>query len=249
MEPVLYSAVDGASNDLIRQDLIANNLANINTPGFKANLYEAEVMYLNDASGINQVNGQTFIVQDANAIDTSPGEIRLTGRDLDIAVGGNGYIAIQAADGSEVYTKGGSLRIDSYGQLLTPAGFSVVGEGGPISIPPAKSVEIGSDGTISIIPVDGDNKTLAVVDKIKTVSLTGAKIQRNAQGFMQLKPGSTADLETPVFIQSGSLEGSNVSAIDQMVRMISASRDFDAQMKILSTVDEDSQKLAQVLQV
>ena len=248
MDPVLYSAVDGATNDLVRQDLIANNLANLNTPGFKADLYEAETMYLVDDNGFNQTNGQTFIVQLPNAIDTTPGEIRTTGRELDIAIGGNGFIAVQAADGTEAYTKGGSLRIDANGQLLTANGRAVLGDGGPISIPPAKSIEIARDGTISIIPVDGDLRTLAVLDRIKAVSLDATNVTRTSEGLITLQNGGAVEADPTVQVVSGALEGSNVSAVNQMVEMISASRDFDAQMKILAIVDEDAQKLEQLLQ-
>jgi flagellar basal-body rod protein FlgF len=248
MDPVLYSAVDGATNDLVRQDLIANNLANLNTPGFKADLYQAETMYLDDANGVNQTNGQTFIVELPNTIDTTPGELRTTGRELDVAVSGSGFIAVQSADGTEAYTKGGSLRIDENGQLLTASGKAVLGDGGPISIPPAKSVEIASDGTISIIPVDGDSKTLAVLDRIKTVTLDASNVTRTSEGLLRLQQGGIVEADPTVIVVSGALEGSNVNAVDQMVQMISASRDFDAQMKILAIVDEDAQKLEQLLQ-
>lgn len=249
MDPVLYSAVDGGTNDLVRQDIIANNLANLNTPGFKADLYQAQVMYLTDSNGVVQPNSQTYIVESPSTIDTSPGELRTTGRPLDIAINGNGFIAVQAADGTESYTRGGSFQIDPDGLLITASGNPVLGDGGPISIPPARSVEIGGDGTISIVPLDGDLRTLAVLDRIRTVSLDVGQLTRASDGFLKLSQGVAADVDASVQVVAGALEGSNVNAVDQMVEMISASRDFDAQMKIMATVDEDAQKLAQVLQV
>lgn len=247
MDPILYTAVDGGTNDLVRQDIIANNLANINTPGFKADLYQAQTMYLTDQNGLVQNNSPSFIVEMPSTVDTTPGEIVTTGRPLDVAVSGNGYLAIQGADG-EVYTRGGSFHLDAEGQLLTASGQPVIGEGGPIAIPPARKIEIGSDGTISVVPLEGDSKTLAVIDRIKTVSLNAGQFTRGLDGSLRLNQGGVADQDTNIQVVSGALEGSNVSAVEQMVQMISANRDFDAQMKIIATVETDADKLAQVLQ-
>ncbi|MBL7481097.1 flagellar basal-body rod protein FlgF [Legionella bononiensis] len=248
MEPILYNAISGGRSDFKRQELIANNLANINTPGFKADLYQAQTMYMNDANGVNDKNGQSFIVQGPNGIDLSPGEIIPTGRDLDIAIDGEGWMAVKDSQGKEAYTRGGSLRLDVNRQLITASGKVVLGDGGPISIPPAKSIEIGNDGTITIIPLDGDIKSLAILDRIKLVTLDKTNIVKNDEGLLQLKQGGVAKADATVKLINGAIEGSNVKAIDQMVGMISAGREFDAQMKILSTVDDNGQKLAQLLQ-
>ncbi|HHT9887132.1 TPA: flagellar basal-body rod protein FlgF [Legionella pneumophila] len=247
MEPILYKAVSGGRSDFKRQEMIANNLANINTPGFKADLYQAQTMYMNNANGNNQFNMHSFITQNANGVDTSPGEIITTGRDLDVAIDGDGWMAVQDSQGREAYTRGGSLRLNANGQLITASGKVVLGDGGPISIPPAQSIEIGSDGTISIVPLEGDVKSLAILDRIKLVTLDRNNIYKNDEGLIQLKSGA-ATANSNIKLQSGALEGSNVKAIEQMVAMISAGREFDAQMKLLSTVDDNGQKLAQLLQ-
>ncbi|HAT3856947.1 TPA: flagellar basal-body rod protein FlgF [Legionella pneumophila] len=247
MEPILYNSISGSRSDFKRQEIIANNLANINTPGFKADLYQAQTMYMNNANGNNQFSAHSFITQNANGVDTSPGEIITTGRDLDVAIDGDGWIAVQDSQGREAYTRGGSLRLNPNGQLITASGKVVLGDGGPISIPPAQSIEIGSDGTISIVPLEGDVKSLAILDRIKLVTLDRNNIYKNDEGLIQLKSGA-ATANSNIKLQSGALEGSNVNAIDQMVAMISAGREFDAQMKLLSTVDDNGQKLAQLLQ-
>ncbi|CZR29978.1 Putative proximal rod protein [Legionella pneumophila] len=180
-------------------------------------------------------------------MDTSPGEIITTGRDLDVAIDGDGWMAVQDSQGREAYTRGGSLRLNANGQLITASGKVVLGDGGPISIPPAQSIEIGSDGTISIVPLEGDVKSLAILDRIKLVTLDRNNIYKNDEGLIQLRSGA-ATTNSNIKLQSGALEGSNVNAIDQMVAMISAGREFDAQMKLLSTVDDNGQKLAQLLQ-
>lgn len=243
MEPILYNATGGGKANFNKQALIANNLANANTPGFKADLYQAQTMYMNDS------NGQSFNVQAPNGLDLSPGELITTGRDLDVAVDGNGWIAMKDTHGREVYSRAGSMRVNVNGQLITASGKAVLGDGGPISIPPAKSIEIGSDGTISIVPMDGDANSLAVLDRIKLVTLDKNNVVKNDEGMIQLKQGAKPPVaDASIKLVNGALEGSNVKAVDQMVQMIGAGREFDAQMKILTSVDDLSQKLAQVLQ-
>ncbi len=246
MDPILYNATGGGRAEFNKQAIIANNLANVNTPGFKADLYQAQTMYMNNHG--NNAGSQTFAVQAPNGIDLSPGEIIPTGRDLDVAVDGNGWIALKDTQGREVYTRGGSLRVGVNGQLTTASGKAVLGDGGPISIPPARSIEVGSDGTISIIPLEGDVNELAVLDRIKLVTLDKNSVVKNDEGMIQLKQGASAPAaDASVKLINGAIEGSNVKAVEQMVEMISAGREFDAQMKILSTVDDNSQKLAQIL--
>ncbi len=247
MDPILYNAATGGKADFNKQAIIANNLANVNTPGFKADLYQAQTMYLN-TNGANEANNQSFNVQAPNGIDLTPGDLITTGRDLDVAVSGDGWISLKDSQGRQVYARGGSLQVGTNGQLMTSSGKLVLGDGGPISIPPAKSVEIGSDGTISIIPMEGDSNSLAVLDRIKLVTLDKNNLVKNEEGMLQLKQGAATPVaDASVKLVNGAIEGSNVKAIEQMVEMISVGREYEAQMKVLSTVDDNSQKLAQLL--
>lgn len=247
MDPILYNALSGGRADFKRQEITANNLANINTPGFKADLYSAQTLYMNQSKGSHDNSGQSFNVQQPNGVDLTPGDLITTGRDLDVAIDGDGWMAVKDSQGREAYTRGGSLRLDANGQLVTSSGKAVLGDGGPISIPPAQSIEIGSDGTISVIPLEGDVKSLAVLDRIKLVQLDKNNVFKNEDGLIQLKQGTASSADGAVKLVNGAIEGSNVKAVDQMVGMINAGREFDAQMKILSTVDDNAQKLAQVL--
>jgi flagellar basal-body rod protein FlgF len=248
MEPILYKAIIGGKSDFDKQATIANNLANVNTPGFKADLYQAQTNYMQGPEGMHDAQTQSIIMQGSNGVDTSPGDLITTGRDLDVAIDGDGWMAVQDSKGREAYTRGGSLRLDVNGQLITSSGKAVLGDGGPISIPPAKSIEIGSDGTITVVPLDGDVKSLAILDRIKLVKLDKTNVFKNDEGLIQIKNGGTATPDSNIRLLNGSIEGSNVKAIDQMVAMISAGREFDAHMKLLSTVDDNGQKLAQLLQ-
>ncbi|MCE0724056.1 MULTISPECIES: flagellar basal-body rod protein FlgF [Legionella] len=245
MDPILYNAAGGGRIGFKRQEIIANNLANLSTPGFKADMYQAQTMYAStDGSG----KGPSFPIQNQSAVNLSPGEIMTTGRNLDIAIEGNGWFAV-GSQGKEAYTKAGNLRLDINGLLTTASGLPVLGNGGPISIPPAQSVNIGTDGTITVVPLGGDPKSAAILDRIKLVTLDKNNIVKNSEGLFQLKNGGTpAAADGSVKIRSGAIEGSNVNAIDQMVEMITSGREYDAHMKVISTVEDNFQKLAQVLQ-
>jgi flagellar basal-body rod protein FlgF len=245
MDPILYNAASGGRIGFKRQEIIANNLANVNTPGFKADMYQAQTIYAN-TDGSN--TGPSFTVQNPSAIDFSPGEMTTTGRNLDVAIEGNGWFAVSNSQGKEGYTKAGSLRLDVNGQLTTATGHPVIGNGGPISIPPSQSINIGADGTITVVPLGGDPKSAAVIDRIKVVTLDKNNIVRGSDGLFQLKQGGTATpADANVKVVSGAIEGSNVNPIDQMIEMITSGREYDAHMKVMTTIEDNFLKLAQVL--
>lgn len=246
MDPILIHATTGGSANFNRQQIAANNLANINTPGFKADLFQAELLTLKHDN--SNSSAQTFVVQKANGINTTPGDIVHTGNDLDVAIDGDAWMTVKDAKGGQAYTRGGTLRLNAQGQLTTASGKPIIGNGGTIAIPPSRSIVIGADGTISAVPLDGDGKALAVLDRIKLVKLDKANIVKNEEGLLQLKQGSPTPADNSVKIIQGAIEGSNVNAIDQMVGMISSGRDFESQMKLLSTADDNAQRLAQLLQ-
>ncbi|CEK11060.1 flagellar basal-body rod protein FlgF [Legionella hackeliae] len=245
MEPVLYNAMHGSQTDFKKQAVSANNLANINTPGFKADIAQFESMYV---TGSVQ-SSEAFVVEGENATVFTDGELITTGRDLDVAVQGDGWFAIQDANGKEAYTRAGDFRITENGMLVTASNLPVLGDGGPISIPPAQRIEIGTDGTISIVPLDGDPDALAVIERLKLVKLDPKNLVKGPDGLMKSKQGGVAPSDASVRVVKGALEGSNVNAVEEMVDLISTGREFDAQMKIMKIADEDSEKLARLLQI
>lgn len=245
MEPVLYNAMNGSQIDLDRQTINSNNLANSNTPGFKADLFQAQSMYIRGSVDV----GEAVVVEQENNTDFTDGPLISTGRDLDVAVQGKGWFAVQDSQGKEAYTRAGDFHITENGMLVTASNRPVLGDGGPISIPPAQRIEIGSDGTISIVPLDGDPDALAVLDRLKLVKLDNKDLIKNTDGLMKLKQGGVAPADASVVVVKGALEGSNVNSVEQMVNLISNSHEFDAQMKLMQTIDENSTKLAQLLQI
>ena len=235
MSQLLLSAVDNAKQIMQAQAVNANNLANISTEGFKA---ELAVVTASDAGG------QTY-----SASDLSSGVVRTTGRNLDVAVHGDGWIAVMGADGTEAYSRRGDLRVDLLGQVLDGAGRQIVGNAGPIVLPPFRSVEIAPDGTISIMPDGGGagEPTMAVVDRIKLVEPEKSELMRSSDGLMRLPNGQIADPSASVRLSPGSLEGSNVNAVAEMVKMIDLARRFEGQVKLMQTAQENDKALAQVM--
>jgi flagellar basal-body rod protein FlgF len=171
-----------------------------------------------------------------------------TGRELDIAVQGEGFIAVQGKDGREGYTRAGDLHLTETGQLLTGTGLAVMGEGGPIAIPPSEKIEIGSDGTISIRPVGEDANALAVIDRIKLVKPDLKEAFKDVDGLIRLKDGSDAPVDAEIKVVSGTLEGSNVSAVGALVNMIELQRKYEMQIKMMKSATDNSAASARLLQ-
>lgn len=245
MDSTLYVAMAGAVGSLEQQQLYANNLANVTTNGFMADIYQAESVY---ATG-NGLDAQAFAVSKTNGVDFAPGPMISTGRDLDAAIKGDGFFAIQDKNGNEVYTRNGNFSVNKEGLLTTADGHLVLGDGGPISIPAADKIQIAGDGTITVVPDSSEPNALAVLDRLKLVKPNHQDLVKNNQGFLQLKNNGTANVDASVGVEAGMLEGSNVNAVEQMIHMINSSREFESHMKTMQTIDENDQSLARLLQL
>lgn len=246
MDRFLYVAMTGARETQIAQAVTANNLANASTPGFRATLAAASHVGL---EGPGHAAARAYAVTEGRGIDLTPGPLTSTGRDLDVAIDGSGWIAVQAPDGSEAYTRAGDLRVDSLGLLTTGRGESVLGNGGPISVPPFESLEIGSDGTISIRPLGQDAAVLAEVDRIRLVDPPAEDLVRGDDGLIRLAPGAPPAPEAMVTLRGGMLEGSNVSVVQAMVEMIEQARTFELQIKMMTTAQDNDRSSSELLRL
>ncbi|CDZ78137.1 Putative proximal rod protein [Legionella massiliensis] len=245
MDPVLYNSMNGSRVDFYRQQITANNMANINTTGFKADMFAAQSLYINGSV----LSGEALAVQQQNGNDFSDGPLMTTGRDLDVAIQGNGWFAVNDSKGKEAYTRAGELHITENGMLVNASKQPVLGDGGPISIPPAQRVEIGTDGTISIVPLEGPPGEVAVIDRIKMVRLKPQEVVKGPDGLMKLAKGGIAPADANLVLVKGAIEGSNVNPVEQMVGIINTGQEFNTKMKIMGTADSNAQKLAQLLQL
>ncbi|MCW7536539.1 flagellar basal body rod protein FlgF [Aquabacterium sp. A7-Y] len=229
MDALIYTIMSGAERAQRAQQVHANNLANLETPGFRADLELATAQpvegYGYDARHLSGLQ--------ANAVSSREGALRQTGRELDVAITGPGYFAVQWGEG-EAYSRAGAFTLDAEGQL-TLGGRPVLGDGGPIVLPPFSRVEIGSDGTLSIQPPG--QAELQPVDKLKLVRPESGEISKNEAGLIVPRQGGELPADETVVVKSGFLEGSNVSAIEEMVATMNLNRDFELQMKLYRAAD------------
>jgi len=238
MDRMIYLSMSGAKAMMQRQDTLANNLANVSTPGFRAELQAFRAVPVQGSGASTRV----YALETTPGYDTTPGVVTNTGRSLDVAVKGNSWLSVQALDGTEAYTRGGALDVTSEGALVTLSGLPVIGDGGPIQVPANSAVSIGGDGTVIATSTTGK---ITTVGKLILVT-PETPLQRGEDGLFRGVDGDlTAD--TKARVQEGALEGSNVSAVETMVSMITAARQFEAQMKMLQTAEGDEKAAGQLL--
>jgi flagellar basal-body rod protein FlgF len=243
MDRLIYTAMTGAKHVIEQQSTVSNNLANAMTNGFRAQLDSFRaVPVLSDG-----LPTRTFVVDSTVGSDFTPGPIQQTGRDLDVAVQGKGWIAVDVGNGSEAYTRDGSLKINENGLLQTEKGMNVMGESGPITIPPNETITISKDGTVSSIPKAGAATSVNVLGRIKLVNPPEANLVRGDDGLFRGKDGKSFDADANVKVVDGSVEGSNVSVVSAMVDMISLGRQFEMQMKLLTNAENNASKASQLL--
>lgn len=245
MDRMLYVAMSGAKETLIAQATNSNNLANANTTGFMADLQQFRSMPVFGDGYPTRV----YAMSERPAVDFKSGSIIQTGHELDVALNGRGWITVQAPDGSEAYTRRGDLKLDANGQLTTGNGLPVIGNGGPISIPPAEKIDIAPDGTISIRPLGQAANELAIVDQILLVNPENSDLEKGNDGLMRLKEGASAEPDTALQLVSGALESSNVNVVDAMVDMIELSRRFDIQVKMMKTAEQMEEGSTSILRI
>ena len=240
MDRLIYLAMSGAKATMQRQETLANNLANVSTVGFRAELAAFRAVPVEGSGASTRV----YSLESTPGYDASPGQVAATGRNLDVAMKGASWLAVQGLDGTEAYTRGGSLDINADGNLVTTSGLTVLGDGGPIQVPPDTQVGIAADGTVSATDTNGRSTSIG---KLKLVT-PEAPLTRGIDGLFR---AGTGDLSADPLarVQDGALEGSNVSAVETMVAMIAAARQFEAQMKSLSTAEGNDKAASQLLSV
>lgn len=243
MDRVLYIAMTGAREVTRQQAAVSHNLANLDTIGFKAQLNVFRALPVVGEGA----RTRAFVLETTPSADYSPGSLRHTGRTMDVALRGEGWIAVQGADGQEAYTRMGDLQTSINGILQTGNGLNVVGDGGPIALPPGRDVLVASDGTVSTVPEGGNRNAVEIAGRIKLVNPPEADLERGEDGLFRLKSGQPAPVDANVQLAVGTLESSNVSPAEALVNMISLSRQFDTQMRVLRVAEDNHQAGDKVL--
>ena len=245
MDRLIYTAMTGATHTMQQQASVAQNLANVNTPGFRSTIDTFRSVPL-VGEGLPT---RTFVVDSTSGTDFTPGVLQATGRTLDLAIDGKGWIAVEDGNGNEAYTRNGSLQVLPNGILQSRTGMNVVGDSGPITIPPDTVVTIAKDGTISTVPSGTMAAQEVIVGRIKLTNPPENQMVRGEDGLFRTMDGKPADADGGVTVVSGNLEGSNANMVESLVSMISLSRQFDMQMKMLTTADDNAKQASGVLSV
>jgi flagellar basal-body rod protein FlgF len=245
MDRLLYVMMSGAKQTMLAQAANNNNMANVSTPGFRADYAQFRSMPVYGEGHPSRVYAMT----ERSGTDLKSGPINTTGRDLDVAINGQGWIAVQTPEGKEAYTRAGNLQITPGNVLITGGGHPVMGDGGPISVPPASKIQIGEDGTISIIPRGTGAQELSEIDRIKLVNPPANRLQKGTDGLMHLPEGETAVANADVKVASGALEGSNVNTAEALVNMIDLARQFEMQVRMMRNAEQNADAMRRVVQL
>ena len=234
MDRLVNTALTAMRAAMSRQSTISNNLANANTIGFRAEIANATTRW---------IDGQTFKTRAQTSeqvlgADMKEGSVTSTGNPLDVAINGDALLAVQANDGSEAYTRRGDLKMSDSGLLTTGDGLPVIGNSGPITMPPYDQISISRDGAIWIVPQGGDPKQPQQVDQLKLATPAGSQIAKGLDGLFREVNGGVLPSDPLATVTAASLEGSNVNATEMLVQMIEASRAWETQVKMIDTAKQ-----------
>ncbi|HEY1590127.1 MAG TPA: flagellar basal-body rod protein FlgF [Rhodanobacter sp.] len=245
MDRLVYVAMSGAKEILNAQAANNANLANASTVGFRADLTAFQTQQVTGAG----LPSRAYATDDSVGWDSTQGVLQTTGRPLDVAIQGQGWIAVQASDGTEAYTRAGDLHVDTSGLLMTAAGNPVLGDGGPITVPPETSMTIGADGSVSIVPQGQPATTISVVGRMKLVNPPSSQLTRGADGlFRNNTPDTPVSADATVRLAPGALESSNVNIAESMANMIELARSYEVQVKAMKTAEDNAAESSKLLQ-
>ena len=242
MDRLLYVAMSGAKQAQLRQATVAHNLANATTSGFRAELAAFRAVPVISDSGLPT---RAFVVEQSVGSDMRSGPLQHTGNDMDVAIDGSGWIAVQTSSG-EAYTRNGELAIDVTGLLKMRSGQIVQGQGGPLTVPENTRVSIAADGTVSGTALNDPNQQVEI-GRIKLVNPPVDQLEKGGDSLFRIRNGQTAQVDQNVKLVSGAVEGSNVNTVDELVSMIATQRHYDLQVRLMQTADQNARSAAQIL--
>lgn len=243
MDRAIYTAMTGAKATMAQQASVGHNLANATTDGFRAELHRLRaVPVVSEAQP-----SRAFVVDASVANDFAQGPLQHTGRPLDVALRGKGWFAVQLPNGQEAYTRAGRFELSPNGELINERGHAVMGEGGPIALPPDNRYEVAADGTISAVPTTGNRNTGEIVGRLKLVNPPEDQLRRGDDGYFRVNGVDVADADPGVAVAGGYIEGSNVNVVEQMVQMIGLARHFETQTRLFTTLETNARAADQVL--
>ncbi|BBP43068.1 flagellar basal body rod protein FlgF [Thiosulfativibrio zosterae] len=243
MDRMLYISMSGAKEAMYAQANNANNLANANTDGFKQDFNQFRAQHMQGPGW----QTRTYSMDERPATDFTPGAVKVTGRNMDVMTPAEGFMAINSPDGKEALTRTASMQVTPEGDLVDINGNPMLNEGGaPINLPPFKDINIGSDGTISVIPADATNNQFVAIDQLRLVKPDTKQLEKDESGFIRYTGDDNLE-QGGVKVLSGALETSNVNTAEALVDMIEFSRKYEMQVKMMKTSKEHSQSSDKLL--
>ena len=245
MDRLIYTSLTAMRGSMARQTAIANNLANAQTPGFRADMAEAQTLWLQGGG----LDTRAVASEEVLGADMKAGTVIATGRDLDVAVQGDAMLVVQAKDGAEAYTRRGDLQLSASGLLTTGDGNPVQGAQGPITIPPADAISVDAEGRVWVVPTGGDPQNPQEVDRLRLATPTGSDIVKGIDGLFRVKGGGILPDDPEARLVTRSIEGSNVAATTALVEMIEASRSWDTQLKMITDARDMDSATANLMQL
>jgi flagellar basal-body rod protein FlgF len=246
MDRALYIAMTGAKNNMMAQTSHSNNLANASTTGFRADWAQARAMPVYG----EHFPTRAYSMTERPATDFNDGPLIETGNDLDVAVAGDGFLSVLDAEGNEAYTRRGDLAVTPLGELINGVGQPVLGNGGPIVLPPYEKLEIASDGTISIRPAGAGPNEMLVIDALKIVNPDLQNLDKGTDGLFRPREGDQVLAGDPALqVVSGFVEGSNVNAVAELTNILAINRQYEMQIKMMKASDDVSQAAEQLLRL
>ena len=243
MDRLIYTAMTGAKGTMDQQAAVAHNLANATSTGFRAELHKLRAVEVQT----DALRTRSFTVDASVSNNFDQGALQRTGRAYDVALQGKGWLAVQMPDGSEAYVRTASMNVDALGILRAGNGMPIMGNGGPIAVPPQQQIEVGEDGTISIRAQGEGPRVMAQVDRIKLVQPDLKTMSKGLDGLIHTNDGQPAPADANVRVTSGFLQASNVNAVDEMTSVLALSKQFELHIKMMNTAKEDDQAMTRVL--
>jgi len=244
MDRLVYVAMTGAKEILQAQAVNNANLANASTVGFRADLSAFQTQQVVGAG----LPSRAYATDASIGWDSSSGTLQTTGRALDVAIRGPGWLAVQASDGTEAYTRSGDLKLDANGLLTTALGNPVLGDTGPITVPPQSAIAVGADGSVSIVPQGQPVQSISTVGRLKLVNPPDAQLTRGADGLFRSTDGKPVVADANVRLAPGTLESSNVNLAETMATMIELARNYEVQVKTMKAAEDNASTSSKLLQ-
>jgi flagellar basal-body rod protein FlgF len=245
VDKLIYVAMTGAAHIDRAQALHANNLANVATTGFRADLEQARSVQIYG----DGYKGRVYALTERPGNDFDQGAMVQTGRDLDVAVNGPGFLAVQTPDGKEAYSRDGGFKVDELGNLRDTHGRPVLGDGGPIVLPPYDRLTIGADGSITIQPEGQAPDALVQIDRLKLVKPATGAVEKGTDGLFHATNGTKLPSSPDVTVTAGALEGSNVNAVDEMASILTLARQFDLEVRLMKSAEQNDEAASALLRV